>query len=96
MLLKKIRLKSDQYPIKLYYPFNLKIFEETQLVEFSSPVTFFVGENGSGKLTLLRAICQRCGIHIWEDNERTRFQYNPYENALHQAIDFESIKSSEK
>jgi predicted ATPase len=67
----------------------LKFVKESASLEFQSPVTFFVGENGSGKSTLLRAICQRFGIHIWEDNERTRFQNNPFENRLFQAIDIE-------
>jgi predicted ATPase len=31
-----------------------------------SPVTLFVGENGTGKSTLLQAVCRRCNIHIWE------------------------------
>jgi len=51
-------------------------------MRFTSPVTFFVGENGTGKSTLLEAICIRCQIHIWRDNGRTRFENNPYEKAL--------------
>lgn len=89
MHLKKISLNSDKYPTQSYYPFNVRIFKETKSLTFQSSVTFFVGENGSGKSTLLRAICQRCGIHIWEDNERIRFQHNPFENELYKTIDVE-------
>jgi len=32
-------------------------------IEFSDPVTFFVGENGSGKSTLLEAIAVACGFN---------------------------------
>ncbi|MCI0494957.1 AAA family ATPase [candidate division KSB1 bacterium] len=94
MHLTKIRINSERYPTTSFYPFNLNIFEETQSLTFQSPVAFFVGENGSGKSTLLRAICQRCGVHIWEDNERIRFQNNPFENRLFQAIDIEWINGS--
>ncbi len=89
MHLNKILINPEKYPTKSFYPFNLKIFEETKFLEFQSPVTFFVGENGSGKSTLLRAICQRCGIHIWEETDRRRFQYNPYENELYVALDIQ-------
>lgn len=54
-------------------------------IRFRSPVTFFVGENGTGKSTLLEAIARKCGIHIWEGMERTRYEKNPYEKALHYA-----------
>jgi predicted ATPase len=47
---------------------------------FHTPVTFFVGENGSGKSTLLKALARSCGIHIWQEQERTRYNHNPYEN----------------
>ncbi len=94
MYLKKIQLKSEEYPTKSYYPFNLKIFEETRSLELRSPVTFFAGANGSGKSTLLKAICQRCGVHIWQETERIRFQPNPYEDMLQQVIDLEWENSS--
>jgi len=94
MHLIKIRINSERYPTTSFYPFNLKIFEATQSLTFQSQVAFFVGENGSGKSTLLRAICQRCGVHIWEDSERIRFQNNPFENRLFQAIDIEWVNGS--
>jgi predicted ATPase len=38
------------------FPFDLPLIKKLELIEFHSPVTFFVGENGSGKSTLLEAI----------------------------------------
>ena len=32
-------------------------------LEFTSPITFFVGENGSGKVTLLEAIAIAAGFN---------------------------------
>jgi predicted ATPase len=48
-----------------------------------------VGENGTGKSTLLQAIARKSRIHIWHDTERTRFESNPYEEALHRTIALE-------
>ena len=39
-----------------HHPFELPIVQQLETIEFSSPVTFFVGENGTGKSTLLESI----------------------------------------
>jgi len=86
MHVRKIKLHQELFPTKEHYPFNLEIFHHTKTLELKSPVTFFVGENGSGKSTLLKAICRNCGVHIWEDTDRIRYEYNPYENELQNVI----------
>ncbi len=87
MHLKSVALDPKRYPVQERYPFNLEIFQQDRTIEFLSPVTFFLGENGTGKSTLLRAICQRCNIHIWRYDERTRVELNPYEEMLCRAVD---------
>ena len=82
MHLKRVSIKSDEFPTLKHYPFNLEIMQKSTCFDFTKPVTFFVGKNGSGKSTLLKAICLSCGIHIWQDIERTRYQYNAFEDAL--------------
>ena len=89
MHLRRINLYPEKYPTKEHYPFNLNIFQQTESIEIGSPVTFFVGENGTGKSTLLKAISHRCGIHIWEGIERLRFEVNPYEEKLSETIEVE-------
>ncbi|MBC8420484.1 MAG: AAA family ATPase [Proteobacteria bacterium] len=89
MHLKTLTLLSEKYPTKAYYPFNLPVFHETRSIGFRSPVTFFVGENGTGKSTLLRALCQKCGIHIWQGVQGRRVENNPYEEALYMFINVE-------
>jgi predicted ATPase len=49
--LKEIRICSDEFPTRDYYPFNLGVLQQTETIPFSSPVTFLIGENGSGKFT---------------------------------------------
>ncbi|MBN1269921.1 MAG: AAA family ATPase [Kiritimatiellae bacterium] len=89
MHLRSVTLRKDRYPTREHYPFNLAIFHHTDRIVFEKPVTFFVGENGTGKSTLMKALCRKCGIHIWEGEERTRMAYNPYENKLYRALDIE-------
>jgi predicted ATPase len=38
------------------YPFSVPAIQALTSLEFDSPITFFVGENGSGKSTILEAI----------------------------------------
>jgi predicted ATPase len=87
--LKEVTIHPEKYPTRDYYPFNLSIFQQSQSIPFASPITMFVGENGTGKSTLLEALAYLCGIHIWRDMERRRFQYNPYENEFYQYLSVE-------
>jgi predicted ATPase len=80
MHLKAVTLYPDKYPTRDYYPFNLAVFHQTLRMTFDAPVTLFVGENGTGKSTLLEALARACGIHIWRHEEGTRFEVNPYED----------------
>lgn len=89
MHLKKVRLFPEAYPVRDRYPFSLDIFNKTRSLEFFSPVTFFTGENGTGKSTLLEAIARRCSIHIWQNTDRRRFEHNPYEEEFYRFIDVE-------
>ena len=81
-----VTFHSEKYPSKEHYPFSLPIFTQTKQLKFESPVTFFVGENGTGKSTLLEALALACDIHIWGKSERARYQVNPYEKELHRYI----------
>ncbi len=87
MHLEKITLHPDRYPTNEIYPFNLDVLRQTESITFATPLTFFIGENGTGKSTLLRAICQRCNIFIWEDTERMLYEANPYLDKLYRYID---------
>jgi predicted ATPase len=89
MHLKSVTLFPEQYPTRDRYPFNQPLFHYTRNLVFSAPVTFFVGENGSGKSTLLGALARKCGIHIWQGIERTRFEVNLYEEMLYKYLAIE-------
>jgi predicted ATPase len=89
MHIQSLHLLHDTFPTRDFYPFNLEIFHKTDMIEFLRPVTFFIGENGTGKSTLLRAIARSCNIHIWEECEGNRDRHNPYEDLLHQSLRIE-------
>ncbi|MDR3646295.1 MAG: AAA family ATPase [Candidatus Babeliales bacterium] len=44
------------------YPFSLSIIKNLKEIEFPTQVTFFVGENGTGKSTILEAIANQSGF----------------------------------
>jgi predicted ATPase len=89
MHLRQVTFHPERYPTRDHYPFNLSTFEQTPELVFESPVTLLVGENGTGKSTLLEALARRCGIHIWADTSRTRFEVNPYERLLYRCLSIE-------
>jgi len=82
MHLTQVKINSGDYPTSRYYPFNIPILRETPELTFRRPVAFFVGENGTGKSTLLEAITRRCGIHLWDKPRRHIAHDNPYETRL--------------
>lgn len=89
MHITKVCLLHAMFPTGEQYPFNLEIFRKTDCIEFSKPVTFFIGENGTGKSTLLKAIARHCSIHIWEEKGRPRLHYNRYEDDLFRSLKIE-------
>ena len=87
MHLTQVAIDQSRFPTKSAYPFNLPVLQQTESIDLANPVTIFSGENGTGKSTLLKAICMACGIHIWEGAPRPRYEINPHESLLHRVLD---------
>ncbi len=94
MHIESIQLHSDKFPTTEHYPFHLPVLQETDKITLTTPITYFIGENGTGKSTLLQAITKKCGVHIWQESERPRFSLNPYEDKLQQVISIEWTNGS--
>ena len=60
--LKRLTLIEERMDDRSAYPMNLPWLDPSEFeVEFVSPVTIIVGENGTGKSTLIEAIAALCG-----------------------------------
>ncbi len=57
--LQAVKLKGNQSAD--FFPFNIPALQNLPDVVFTAPVTFLVGENGSGKSTFLEAIASAAG-----------------------------------
>ncbi|KZE64248.1 hypothetical protein AWM68_14210 [Fictibacillus phosphorivorans] len=68
MILKSISYKKDK--TKQGYPYQLPLFQSLESLHFQKPITILVGENGTGKSTLLEAIAEQAGsIRINPSND---------------------------
>lgn len=61
--LRSIELKRDDIRSFSEYPYCLPIIKSLSSLEFNPKVTFIVGENGSGKSTILEAIATAYGFN---------------------------------
>lgn len=62
--LKRICFEKNKAEDLDNFPFSIPIFRKDFILEFSKPITVFVGENGSGKSTLLEFIASSCGFNL--------------------------------
>lgn len=84
--LKQVNIHSEKFPVRDAYPFKLKILHRTKKMTFNNGITLFIGENGTGKSTLLKALANRCGVHIWQNEFNLRVEENPHEEDLYKHI----------
>ena len=70
--LKSIVVREFNSQDKDTFPFDLEIVKSLREMQFTSPVTFFVGENGSGKSTVLESIaCAVESITVGSESVKT-------------------------
>ena len=64
MRLKNISILGDKIAQPDRYPFNIPTIASLKTLEITSRICFFVGENGTGKSTLLEAIAAHYGFGL--------------------------------
>lgn len=89
MYLRAIEIQRERFPTKEKFPFNVPTFQGTSRIEFSSPIAFFVGENGTGKSALMDAIARKSGFLPWGGTKIHKVHNNPYETQLANYITLE-------
>jgi predicted ATPase len=70
----------------LDYPFYLDIFKNGLNISFSKNVSFFVGENGTGKSTLIEAIAEKCEFNLSGGNRNHVYDFHKTESELAQHL----------
>jgi predicted ATPase len=61
-MLKSLILLRDRIPDPALYPFNVPTISTLDRLDLTARITFFAGENGTGKSTLLEAIAGHYGF----------------------------------
>jgi len=78
LFVKRIKLNKEKFPNNKY-PFNIECLKAVDELEITSPVTFFYGENGVGKSTLVEAIAIALGLNPEGGSNNMKFSnYDDY------------------
>ncbi len=83
-------IELNQMPPETSYLHNLPVIEQLSKIgriSFDAPVTFFVGENGTGKSTLLEAIAIAMGFNAEGGGRNFTFSTNASHSELWKYID---------
>lgn len=85
LLIRGIELDWSEVPPRSYLR-NIPSLRSLQSLTFDAPVTFFCGENGTGKSTLLEAIAIACGFSPEGGSFNYRFSTFDSHSELHRAV----------
>ncbi|WP_342599017.1 AAA family ATPase [Psychrobacillus sp. FSL H8-0483] len=82
MFLKKITLLRNESDIEDEYPFTIPTINKLTELELTNRVTFLVGENGTGKSTLLEGIADNCEFNTAGGSRNNLYEVDASESAL--------------
>jgi len=68
------------------YPYSLPVVRHLKRIPLRTPITFFVGENGTGKSTLLEAVAVNYGFNAEGGSKNFNFSTKSTHSSLHEHI----------
>lgn len=84
--LKELILNRDQVPSFDEYPFSIPAIRNLETLKFHPNVTFLVGENGTGKSTILESIAYALRLNLEGGNRNTTFETTDTDSELFNRI----------
>ncbi|SER76452.1 Predicted ATPase [Gracilibacillus ureilyticus] len=82
MFLRNIQLEREKIESFGSYPFSIPVIKDLDEIEITAPVTFFIGENGTGKSTLLEAIADKCEFNTAGGGRNNVYEVDASASAL--------------
>ncbi len=68
------------------YPYSVPSIRQLKNISFPGPVTFLLGDNGTGKTTILESIAALCGLSVEGGSHRHGFSSTGRESRLAEAM----------
>ena len=84
--LRSLTVNWDEVDDRSIYPYSIPAIKSLESLDFHADVTFFVGENGMGKSTLLEAIAVALGFNAEGGNKNSTFSTAPTHSPLHDKL----------
>ncbi len=84
--IRSLVLLRDRVPSFDVYPYNLPAVRSLTQLELHPKVTFFIGENGTGKSTLIEAMAVAAGFNAEGGSRNFQFSTRRTESELHDAL----------
>jgi predicted ATPase len=86
LFVRAVELDREAVPSFAEHPFDLPAIRNLGALELRAPVSCFVGENGTGKSTLLEALAVACGFNPEGGSRNLRFQTRASHSPLHRFV----------
>jgi len=86
LFVRSVALERENVPSFDRYPFDLPVIRGFEELEFTSQVTFLIGENGTGKSTLIEAIAVACGFNAEGGSKNFNFETLSSTSPLHEYL----------
>ncbi len=86
LYIRGIELQRDKVESFGEYPFALPAFRNLRALNFNAPLVFLVGENGTGKSTLLEAIAVSAGFNAEGGTKNFNFETRSTHSVLHESV----------